>query len=83
MLRQPAELLTRALFGAQTKKDALYQWKALRMIARTSLPVFSKMLGPVPSKARKGKDADKKEAASEVRAKLDLEDAVHELLPVR
>ena len=40
------------------------------------------MLTPPPSKARKGKEADRKEAANETRAKLDLEDAVHDLLPV-
>ena len=77
---------------AQTKHDDVLAWKALRLISRASLPVFSKMLNPAAVgrgvQRKSGSDkasaaataADKKEPAA---PKLDLEDAVHELLPVR
>lgn len=68
----------------QTKKDAVYTWKALRQMSRASLPVFSKMLSPTQPKARKGAATkeDKRERDGETRARLDLEDAVHDLFPV-
>ncbi len=68
----------------QTKKDAVYTWKALRQMSRASLPVFSKLLAPAQPKARKATAAkdDKRDRDGDVRAKLDLEDAVHELFPV-
>ena len=69
----------------QTKKDEVYSWKALRLIARTNLPIFSKMLTATQPKPRKGAGGkeDKRERDADARAKLDLEDAVHELFPVR
>ncbi|CAL8470063.1 g9605 [Coccomyxa elongata] len=67
----------------KTKKDAVYTWKALRQMSRASLPVFSKMLSPTQPKARKGAATkeDKRERDGETRARLDLEDAVHDLFP--
>ncbi len=70
----------------QAKKDEVYTWKSLRQIARASLPVFSKMLTATQPKQRKGAAGgkeDKRERDADPRAKLDLEDAVHELFPVR
>ncbi|KAK9915708.1 hypothetical protein WJX75_002974 [Coccomyxa subellipsoidea] len=67
----------------KTKKDEVYSWKALRLIARTNLPIFSKMLTATQPKPRKGAGGkeDKRERDADARAKLDLEDAVHELFP--
>ncbi len=66
----------------QTKKDAVYTWKALRQMSRTSLPVFSKLLSPTQPKARKGAATKEDKRDGDLRAKLDLEDAVHELFSV-
>lgn len=62
----------------------MYTWKALRQMSRTSLPVFSKLLSPTQPKARKGAATkeDKRDRDGDVRPKLDLEDAVHELFAV-
>ena len=81
--------------GVQIKRDPVYSWKALRQISRASLQTFSKMLNPAAAaKQRPGPggsakpggaglptsaEAARKEAPA---AKLDLENAVHELYPV-
>ena len=58
------------LAAAQTKKDPVYAWKALRLAARESLLGVAQAIEPL-AKAKKR------------RAAIDLEDIVHKLLPVR
>ena len=57
------------LAAAQTKKDPVYAWKALRLATRESLLGVAQAFEPL-AKAKKRK------------ATVDLEDLVHKLLPV-
>lgn len=76
----------------QVKRDPVYSWKALRQVSRASLQTFSKMLNPAAAAkqrpgpgggAKPGLPAPAEPARKEApAAKLDLEDAVHELYPV-
>ena len=66
MLRRMSDVLA----AAQTKKDPVYAWKALRMATRESLLGVAQVFEPL-AKAKKRK------------ATVDLEDVVRKLLPVR
>ena len=58
--------------AAQTKKDPIYAWKALRMTVRESLPGLVHAIEPLA----RSKPAPNKRKA------IDLEDIVHKILPV-